>query len=77
MRSKYHSVHYTFNASDPLRREELSPTHWPLERFKDVIAMKEEALRVAREIWADHVFVSFENKTIQGCTVAAKIIESP
>ncbi|XP_055705796.1 glycosyltransferase 25 family member [Phlebotomus papatasi] len=56
MRSKYHSVHYTFNASDPLRREELSPTHWPLERFKDVIAMKEEALRLAREIWADYVF---------------------
>uniref|UniRef100_A0A6B2EBA8 Putative glycosyltransferase 25 family member n=1 Tax=Phlebotomus kandelakii TaxID=1109342 RepID=A0A6B2EBA8_9DIPT len=56
MRSQYHSVHYTSNASEVLRPTESSPTHWPPERFLDVIAQKEEALRVAREIWADYVF---------------------
>uniref|UniRef100_A0A7G3ADG3 Putative glycosyltransferase 25 family member-like protein n=1 Tax=Lutzomyia longipalpis TaxID=7200 RepID=A0A7G3ADG3_LUTLO len=55
-RSWYHSIHYSSNVSEAMRPEEVSPTHWPLERFRDVIAMKEEALRVGREIWADYVF---------------------
>ncbi|XP_059622938.1 glycosyltransferase 25 family member [Phlebotomus argentipes] len=55
VKSQYHSVQYQFNDSATLRPEEQSATHWPLERFQDVIAMKEEGLRVAREIWADYV----------------------
>lgn len=54
----YHSVYYQFNDSEKLRKDEWNMTHWPEDRFVDVIRMKEEALEHGRKSWADFVFVS-------------------
>jgi hypothetical protein len=55
----YHSVHYQYDESEKMREGESNLTHWPEERFLDVIRMKEEALDHARNSWAEFVFVSF------------------
>lgn len=57
VRNSYHSVHYQFDESEKLRQGETNLTHWPDERFRDVIKMKEEALTHARQSWADYIFV--------------------
>lgn len=57
-RSLYHSVYYQFDESEKLRKGETNLTHWPEERFLELIRMKEEALSFARRSWADYVFVS-------------------
>lgn len=59
-RNLYHSVHYQFNDSKKLRKGETNLTHWPEERFLELIRMKEEALTAARRSWADYVFVSMQ-----------------
>jgi Glycosyl transferase family 2 len=60
----YHSVHYQFDDSKKLRKGESNMTHWPEERFNDLIQMKEEALNHARNSWADFIFV---------CKIIAKL----
>lgn len=59
-RSLYHSVHYQYDESEKMRKGESNLTHWPEERFLDVIRMKEEALDNARKSWADFAFVSVQ-----------------
>lgn len=59
-RDSYHSVHYQFDDSEKLRKGETNLTHWPEERFLELIRMKEESLDVARRSWADFVFVSWK-----------------
>lgn len=54
----YHSVHYRFDDSKKIRKEETNLTHWPEERFMELIRMKEEALEFGRRSWADYSFVS-------------------
>ena len=54
----YHSIHYQYDDSEKLRRGEKNLTHWPEERFLELITMKEEALDYARRSWADYAFVS-------------------
>lgn len=57
-RNLYHSIHYHSDDSEKLRKGETNLTHWPEERFLELIRMKEEALEYARSSWADYVFVS-------------------
>lgn len=57
-RSLYHSVHYQYDDSEKIRKGETNLTHWPEERFLELIRMKEEALEVARQSWAERVMVS-------------------
>jgi collagen beta-1,O-galactosyltransferase len=56
--SFYHSIHYQFDDSAKIRKGESNLTHWPEERFREVIRIKERALDHARATWADYVFVS-------------------
>lgn len=59
VQSLYHSIHYQHdNSGEQVRKSETNQTHWPPERFSDLIRMKEEALEYARKSWADYVFVS-------------------
>jgi collagen beta-1,O-galactosyltransferase len=58
VRDAYHSIHYQYDDGEKLRKSESNLTHWPDERFRDIIRMKEEALEYARHIWVDYVFVS-------------------
>lgn len=59
VQSSYHSIHYQHDDSgEKMRKSETNLTHWPQERFTDVIRMKEEALEYARKSWTDYVFVS-------------------
>lgn len=57
-RNLYHSVHYQFDDSEKLRKGETNLTHWPEERFLELIRIKEDALDFGRRSWADYVFVS-------------------
>lgn len=41
------------------RANESSIFHWPEERFRAMMDMKEEALQYGRHIWADYVLVSY------------------
>lgn len=57
-RASYHSVHYQFDDSEKTRKGETNLTHWPEERFLELIRMKEAALDFGRRSWADYIFVS-------------------
>lgn len=60
-KDKYHSVLWNRDPDSPLserRANETSIFHWPEERFRAMMEMKEEALSHARNIWADYVLVS-------------------
>lgn len=59
VQSLYHKIYYQYDDDEKLRKGETNVTHWPDERFKDIIRMKEIALEYARQSWADYVFVSF------------------
>lgn len=52
----YHSVNYSFDDETSRYVNESSAYDWPASRFKHVIALKEEALQYARDIWADFIF---------------------
>ncbi|XP_032592323.1 glycosyltransferase 25 family member [Drosophila grimshawi] len=52
----YHSINYAFNDDTTSYQKETSAYDWPVSRFKHLIALKEEALEYARNIWADYVF---------------------
>lgn len=54
----YHSIHYQYDDSEKIRKGEFNLTHWPEERFNELIQMKERALEYGRQSWADYVFVS-------------------
>lgn len=57
---KYHNIDIEYDNSTMRRKSEKSFAHWSIERYQDLIRMKEEALEYGRKIWADYVFVSFE-----------------
>ncbi|XP_062136533.1 glycosyltransferase 25 family member [Drosophila sulfurigaster albostrigata] len=54
----YHSINYGFDDDDATSsyENETSIYDWPVSRFKHVIALKEQALQYARDIWADYIF---------------------
>ncbi|KAL7741179.1 hypothetical protein ACLKA6_018203 [Drosophila palustris] len=52
----YHSINYDFDHETQRYQNETSVYDWPVSRFKHVIALKEEALQYARDIWADFIF---------------------
>lgn len=54
----YHSVRFQYDKSKKRRVNETSIVDWPVERYIDLIQMKEESLEAARKMWADYVFVS-------------------
>ncbi|EEB12012.1 conserved hypothetical protein [Pediculus humanus corporis] len=55
----YHSVNLTIDDGNHLQfDDEKGPTSWSLKRFKHLIELKEKALNVARENWADFIFVN-------------------
>lgn len=54
----YHSVHYQYDNVEKIRKGETNLTHWPEERFLELIRMKEEAFEHGRRSWADYIFVS-------------------
>lgn len=54
----YHHVDIEYDNVTKKRDAEQSNAHWPLERYLDVIRMKEEALNYGRSIWADYIFVN-------------------
>ncbi|XP_031622692.1 glycosyltransferase 25 family member [Contarinia nasturtii] len=54
--SEYHHVNVQYDNTTKRRDLETSQTHWPDERYLDVIRMKEEALNYGRKMWADYVF---------------------
>ena len=57
---RYHSVSVEIVDSPPFRHSDQNslPTEWTTKRYRHVIRLKEEALRVARRIWADYIWVS-------------------
>lgn len=59
VRSLYNAVNYQSDNSEKIRKGETNLTHWPEERFLELIRMKEEALEYARRSWADYIFVSY------------------
>ena len=55
----YHSVNLTTDDGNHFKfDDDKGPTSWSLKRFKHLIELKEKALNVARENWADFIFVS-------------------
>lgn len=56
----YHHVNIEYDNTTKRRETETSQTHWPNERYLDLIRMKEEALNYGRRIWADYIFVSIK-----------------
>ena len=45
-------------SSPPERHnDETGPSHWSPKRFTHMIQLREEALRAARYIWADYIWV--------------------
>ncbi|XP_055855692.1 glycosyltransferase 25 family member [Episyrphus balteatus] len=56
-KDQYHNVDFTFEKTPKNHHNESSPTDWPVARFNHLIALKEEALRKGKEIWADYLFL--------------------
>lgn len=54
----YHSVDVTIDRNETSFPDETGPAHWSAERFKHMINLREEALNVARNKWANFIFVS-------------------
>ncbi|XP_065359671.1 glycosyltransferase 25 family member [Calliphora vicina] len=52
----YHSVHKVLDASTQRHQNESSPFDWPRARFDHLISLKEQAMRDAKQIWADYIF---------------------
>lgn len=55
----YHSVDVKINDEPRKYEDENGPAHWPLSRFKHIVELKESALRTARDLWADYIWVSY------------------
>lgn len=54
---KYHSIVTNFDKSGSKYPDELGPAHWSLNRFNNVINLREKALNSARAKWADFILV--------------------
>jgi len=56
---KYHSISSQIVDAPPFRQSDQgnSPVPWTSKRFRHVIRLKEEALRVAKRLWADYIWV--------------------
>lgn len=54
----YHSVHKVLDDTTQRHQNESSPFDWPRARFDHLISLKEQAMRDAKQIWADYIFVS-------------------
>lgn len=72
-RNLYHSVHYFPDDSEKLRKGETNLTHWPEERFLELIRMKEDSLEFARQSWADYIFVSLSFRRIDFTLTSSNI----
>ncbi|XP_076046974.1 glycosyltransferase 25 family member [Oratosquilla oratoria] len=56
-RRKFHLVDVILDQNSPsLYPEEERSTQWPSSRFRSLINMKEEALRLGRSMWADFIW---------------------
>lgn len=56
---KYHSVIVSITDSPPQRQKDQgeTPVAWTPERFRHVIRLKEEAIKLATKLWADYIWV--------------------
>lgn len=59
VKTDYHSIYADLLEDDQPFLEETGPAHWTTERFSHLISLREKALIYARNIWADHVLVSY------------------
>ncbi|KRG03548.1 glycosyltransferase 25 family member [Drosophila mojavensis] len=79
----YHSVNYAFDDEQSRYLNESSAYDWPASRFKHLIALKEEALQYARDIWAEFIFfldadvLLTEPKTLRELTALRLPIVAP
>ncbi|XP_068617577.1 glycosyltransferase 25 family member [Battus philenor] len=56
--SEYNAVYVTTNDTNgPLHVDEKKSTNWSPHHFRHVIYLREEALRFARRMWADYIFM--------------------
>jgi len=55
---KYHSVSVQITDSPPFKQDDQgdSPVLWTPKRFRLIIRLKEEAIRLARKFWADYIW---------------------
>jgi collagen beta-1,O-galactosyltransferase len=55
---KYHSVSVEIIDGPPFRHDDQeTPVEWTSKRYQHIMRLKEEAVKVARKIWADYVWV--------------------
>ncbi|XP_075229791.1 glycosyltransferase 25 family member [Lycorma delicatula] len=55
--SRYQGVDIVLSPSPPYRLpDELGPSHWPLSRYSHIINLREQALTIARQMWADFIW---------------------
>lgn len=58
---KYHSVIVSITDSPPQRQSDQgdTPVAWTPQRFRHIIRLKEEAIKLATKLWADYIWVSY------------------
>lgn len=58
-KGEYHSVSRQVVDPPPYRQDDQGnlPLKWTEKRFRHVIRLKEEAIRIAKRLWADYIWV--------------------
>ena len=57
MKDQYHMINTAFVEGEESYVDEHGPAHWTKERFNHVISLRESALNLARDLWADYFLV--------------------
>ncbi|CAG4943098.1 unnamed protein product [Colias eurytheme] len=55
--TEYRQIFYKSNTTHTMHGDQETPTHWSQQRYTHVIALREKALRFAREMWTDYLFM--------------------
>lgn len=55
--TNYHSVDVKIVDIPNKYDDESGPAHWPHSRFQHVVELRETALKTARDLWADYIWV--------------------
>ena len=58
MRHLYHGVDIDTTNIEEDYSDQEGPNHWTPSRFKQIVALRQQALDEARRRWADYIFVS-------------------
>ncbi|KAJ3662789.1 hypothetical protein Zmor_007118 [Zophobas morio] len=54
VKDQYHMINTAFVEGEESYVDEHGPAHWTKERFNHVISLRESALNLARDLWADY-----------------------